>query len=242
MELPQASGELSSYALREETRLVRNGSAAPAPAAADAAIQLSTPRVLPLTEELIGDDAELKAFWKAERGRFRYDYVSFRCGFLPGARTIDSAWVKVLLAPAGDGGPVAWSIFPQEVTEQQKVVEAAKVTSQLKLLGSELSASTESVAKSWLVRGHLTPERSPSWEITPTAATPLNGDIKLYLVLRSPAAAAGGGQVTAGASIAGRRFLLMPLERPEQQAASLGFELPPARRAAPRRRKAVRRG
>lgn len=219
IELPEPGGPLNAYRLVEDDRAVRAGGET---APAGGSVGLSTPMVLPITEKLIGGDAELAAFWSAEQGKFRYDYVAFRCAFEPGPRPFEKAYVEVRLEPAG--GPVAWSMAPQEVSDKQKLVEKVSLKSDFKVVGSGIENSLETETKSWLLRAR-TANAVPYWEFRPTASSAIDGEYKLVLVTRTPAAQAASGRITVKAQAAGRTFLIFPVGAGSEISSSVDFPI-----------------
>jgi hypothetical protein len=226
IELPDGDGELNRFGLTEQSRLVRN-LAVTGPQTTNAIIGITSPFSTPITKGLIGDDTELAAFWAAEKGRFRYDYLTFRCSFEPADRPIDKAWIEVALDPKADGGPIAWSMAPAQVTDKQTLTESAKLTGAFKLVSGEVAATKEMDVNNWVVRSRMGQPTTPYWEFQATESTPLDGDFKLQIVVRTAASLLAKGRITARAVIAAQTFLLFTLEAAREQSVGVDFELKP---------------
>lgn len=227
MDLPSVDGELQAFELTDVSRQTRDpGAKSGGPALS--AVALSAPFVLPLTQELVADDKELAAFWAAEKDQFRYDYMTVRVGLSPNGAVIQKAWVEVLMDP-GDGGgaaSIAWSMSPDLVAEEQTVTEKASIKGDFKLIGGEAEVSREQQVQRWVVRSRLVNPAAPYWEFSATGNTPLDGDYKLHMVVRTPVAQAGGGTVTARVQIAGRSYMLFRREAPSEKRVGVTFSLP----------------
>src|SRR5476649_2390692 len=149
MELPDGDGDLNRFSLAEQPRRVRSAAVAETQTT-DTIIGIGSPFSTPITEGLIGDDAELAAFWAAEKDRFRYDYLTFRCSFEPADRPIDKAWIEIAFDPKADGGPIAWSMAPAQLADKQTLTESAKLTGSFKLVGGEIGTSKEMDVTNWV--------------------------------------------------------------------------------------------
>jgi hypothetical protein len=226
IELPDGDGDLNRFSLTGMSRRVRSEGVA-APQTTDAIIGITSPFSTPITKGLIGNDTELAAFWAAEKGRFRYDFLTFRCSFEPADRPIDKAWIEIAFDPKADGGPIAWSMAPAQVADKQTLSQSAKLTGQFKLVGAEVGSTKEMDVNTWVVRSRMVPPTTPYWEFQATEATALDGDFKLQIVVRTAASQQARGRITARAVIAAQTFLLFTVEAAREQSVGVDFELKP---------------
>lgn len=226
LELKAGEGEVERFGLQATERALRG--AEPAAAQADAAIELTRPHVTPLTQALSASDPELAAFWTAEQGRYRYDYVTFRASFLPGAEGFDAARLAVQLGPAGpQDGVIAWSLAPLLLSDGTKAKESAKLGLDLKLLKVEIGAEEEAARQDWFLRAWKEHTPTPFWELRRSAAAEIAGTFRFHLVTRAPAGAAGFGTLSARATIKGRSFWIFRRADATAAQAEIRFDLPP---------------
>ena len=231
LELTAADGPAERFSLLPDERATRRaGASGFASLPETAAIELTTPLVTPITEGLTADDPELAAFWKAEHGRFRYDYVTFRAAFLtPDDARFTRAWIEVRLAGVGGGageGAIAWSLSPNRVADTAKLKDTGKLGVDFKFLKAEMGGEQETTVESCFLRAEREHTSDPYWEFRRTDATPLEGTYRLHLVVRTPSALPVDGTVTARAVFDRRSFLIFR-QSDSSKPANVGFRLAP---------------
>lgn len=219
------------FSLAEDSRVTRKGGGSPLKI--DSWIELASPAVTCLTDQLIGKDHELSAFWAAEKGRYVYHYVSLACSFGPAeGKAFTKAWVECELAGAdGSEPPIAWSMAPFEVIDASEVSQTDKLGGDFKLLQGNLnlSVSDEVVvkhpAKEWFLRTNRLRSSRPYWEFRSTVQTPIAGSWKLAMVTRSPAGSVASGRISVRAVVEKRTFLMFRTDEPFSEPSSLTFAL-----------------
>lgn len=228
LQLEAPPGPRTRFALVPENRVVRGGTPGPGDLAASW-VEISAPRVVALTEGLIGQDAELRAFWEAERAHYSYDFVSFICGFGPAkGEPFTKAWVTVNLeGPANGEAPKVWSMTPRALTEPVKITQAAKLTGKLELVGLEAGTevSIEHEIKNYLLRAVQASPSNPYWELRDQPNAPLEGDFDLRLVIRRRANLPASGKIAAKVIVARRSFLIFSREAELEDRPAITFLL-----------------
>jgi hypothetical protein len=205
--LPSPDMPEHHFTLREQTRELRRGQNAPAIENAGR-ISLTTPFAIPIDDDLVKEDAELSAFWKAQRDVARYDYVTFRCTFAPTANApFDRVWVKIKLVPSS-GQATAWSMNPKSVIDNKELTRTAKLTGEAKLFGAEVSGSEKAVRKEAFLLAQREHSSEPYWEFRASASTKIEGTFALHLVVRAEKNAQVNGAISAEASVWRRSFPL----------------------------------
>lgn len=225
--LATSPGQGERFVLAENSRITR--SAGYSPLHLDSWIDISKPAVIPLSEELIGNDKELLAFWEAEKSRYRYDYVSLSCSFGPAEGTLfTKAWVEVeLTSQESDQKPIAWSMAPEEVIDSAKLTQTDKLGAEFKLLSGEVQQQIEHSSKEWFLRAFRERSAQPYWEFRTTTQSPIAGSWKLSLVTRSPIGAVGTGKLSLRAVVEKRTFLIFRKNQSVEEPASILFDLSP---------------
>jgi hypothetical protein len=176
-----------------------------------APIEITTPLAMPLTAKLIGDNAELAAFWEAESGRFHYDYVSFRVTLMRlEGREFERVWIEVQLADAAGGeGPIAYSLSPLQAFEVTQMTSKVKVSAKLKLVSAESGSEERKEAKEHILRAWREHTATPYWELSRTDATSLLGTFRLHAIVRSPVGSRPTGRISVRAVIERKTFWIV---------------------------------
>ena len=226
--LSTADGPTTRFALVPDGRVTRGSEVDVGSVPLSAFIEITQPLVTPITKKLVGDDPELEAFWAAERGKFRYDYVTFRCTLIPASGApFEKAWIEVSLAPnAAVQGPIAYSMAPEAVIDVTTTSDSAEIAGDLKFVKSKIGSKTEVEAKSYFLRAWRERTAAPYWELQKTDSTDLKGTFKFHLVTRTPASLDGTGRLTARAVIKKRTLWIFEEEKPAGEPARLEFSLP----------------
>jgi hypothetical protein len=238
IELDVAEGSLLRCELQLIHRTKQRHEVAATSAIPTAPIEITTPMVTALTTQLAAADAGLAAFWKAESGRFHYDYVTFRATFMPLERAqFERAWIEVQLsAQRGREAPIAYSLAPDRIADVTQLTHKAKVGARLQFLSGEMGAEEGKEAREYVLRAWREHTASPYWELSRTDTTPLVGTFPLHLIVRSPVESRATGCISVRAVIE-RRTLWMVTSDP---AAPIGdaveFALGPTIRATRRSR------
>ncbi|HYN23071.1 MAG TPA: hypothetical protein VE078_19080 [Thermoanaerobaculia bacterium] len=195
----------------------------------DGWVEIARPAAIPITEALIGGDKELAAFWEAEKGGHRYDYVALGCSFGPvKGKPFAKAWFEVGLASAETGeGPSAWSMDPREVIDAAELTQSAKLGVKLELLSAEGQTQVKRTAKEWFLRAYRVGTAQPYWEFRSTVQSPIAGAFRHHLVVRSPVGSTVEGRITLRAIVEKRTFLIFRKEQSLDEPASVMFTLPP---------------
>jgi hypothetical protein len=227
LEIKAELGKTERFSLIEEERDTRNKERLPLNL--DGWIEISKPAVIPLTEALINDDKELAAFWAAEKSNYRYDYVALACSFKPAeGQPFSKAWVEVNLKGAEDDDkPIAWSMFPREITDTAKFTQTGKIGSKFELLSGEVQEQIERSVRDWFLRAFRERTDRPYWEFRTTTQSPLVGSWQLHLVIRTPRTATVDGKITLRAVVEARTFLIFRKDQPFGEPSSLTFKLTP---------------
>jgi hypothetical protein len=226
LNLPQGDGSAEQFDLAADPRVVRG--AAKSSDLVASSIELTKPFVTPLTKNLLADDKELAAFWAAEKSRYRYDYVTFRCNFEASERhPFEKAWVEVVLAPdEPDVGPIAWSMAPDEIADVTEFTEKGALSADLKLVKSQRAVEVKEEVKSYFLRARREHTAKPYWEFCATDQSDLTGTFRLHLVTRTPVGLAASGRISVRAVIEKRTFFIFKRNQASNQPAAVGFALP----------------
>jgi hypothetical protein len=194
----------------------------------DALVEITTPLMTPLTSKLAAPDNELAAFWKAESGRFKYDYITFRTTFMPTERSrFERAWIEIQLdSEKGNEGPIAWSLAPDQIVDITKLTSTAKIGGKFQLLKAEMGAEVGKEAKEYVLRAWREHTSAPFWELTRTDTTILAGTFRLHLIVRSPANTQSTGQISARAVIGKKTFWIVTSDPAAPLGNAVEFTLP----------------
>jgi len=212
LDLPSPDLPEQHFQLQERPRNLRLGE--PIPKISDAgSISISSPFSVAIDEKLIDGDAELEAFWKAERNVARYDYVTFRCSFRPGADArLDRVWVKVNLT-ASSGQATAWSMSPKSIVDTKELTRTAKLSGDaklfdVKLFSAELSGAEKATQKEAFLLAQREHTTEPYWEFRASSATKIEGTFALHLGVRADQKAQVAGSIDVEATALRRTFIL----------------------------------
>ncbi len=227
LDLPSDHGAMHRFELREQVRTVRRGSRSTL-SKLDATIILTSPLAIPLTDALIGKDEELAAFWAKEKGRYRYDYVTFRCDLGAAAeKPFQTVWVEVGLEAAHEEGEtMAWSVAPKLLEDSRKTKTMVKLGAKFSMFSPEVASEAEAETKQWSLRARGEHTTRPYWELRATDKAVLEGTYGFHLVVRSTAGVPVAGSLSARAVVADRTFLIFVSESELDQPASVAFTLP----------------
>jgi hypothetical protein len=207
IELDVMDGEPIRFELQPVQRSTKAHPALAPKTANGALIEITMPLVTSLTAELAAGDAELAAFWEAEAGRFRYDYVTFRTTLMPLERArFERAWIEIHLKTASGEEATAYSLAPDQIVDITKLTNKAKIGAKFQLLTAEMGAEEGKEAKQYVLRAWREHTSSPYWELCRTDTTTLAGTFRLHLIVRSPVARRGVGQISARAVIGKQTF------------------------------------
>jgi hypothetical protein len=227
IEFAAEEGPVQRFGFVPDTRVTRDAGVSPASTLTSAFIEITEPLVTRLTEVLVAGDPELATFWRAEKDRFRYDYVTFRCTLIPAsAQPFEKAWLEVQLGPREAGkGPIAYSMAPDRIVDVKTLSDSAKIGGDFKLIKSEAKSGTERQAEDYVLRAWREQTAEPYWTFNKTETVPLTGTFKFHLVTRTPVDVEGSGKLTARAVVEKRTFYLFNRESPVGEPASLTFAL-----------------
>ena len=224
LELPDDVGPIERFSLAEVDRVTKGAELEHLTTQGWAG--LSQPVLTPLTRELIGKDADLLAFWKAEKDTFRYHYVVWDCSFAAEqGPPFEKAWAEVELT-AGDGEVRNWSMDPKEVVDKRDLKLKGSLGSGFKLIKAGVQSETTIERPDWYLRAYREGSPKPYWEFHKTAKHEIEGSVRLRMVVRCQTGFGGTGQVTLSAMIANRRFLLFRNDGPNPDPAKLSFVIP----------------
>jgi hypothetical protein len=225
--LSAIDGRAQRFRLVPDARVTRGGKAKLGVAPISAFIEITEPLVTPVTKALVADDAALAAFWGAEKGRFHYDYVTFRCTLIPAdGAPFEKAWLEVDLEPRAEGrGPIAYSMEPDKIVDVKTLSDSVKLGADLKLVSSEAGTTIERKAEDYVLRAWREQTAQPYWAFNRTDTVPLTGTFRFHLVTRTPADIEGSGRLTARAVVARRTFWIFESEASAGAPASLTFSL-----------------
>ncbi len=226
LELNVEPGPFERFVFLEEPNITKGEKTSPL--TLDAAVEIAGPGIRPLTEELIGDDKELKAFWEGERNRYSYSYLAFRCSFQPQeSQPFVRAWFEVSLEGANGGeSPQAWSMDPHEVVDVSKLTEKAQVGGEFKFLSGRLDYIVDTEQKEWFLHAYREGFPNPYWMFRRTSKSPIDGVFHLKLVVRSPINTITTGRISLRAVVENRTFWICRQEEEFKKPASKSFTLP----------------
>ncbi|MBB5057329.1 hypothetical protein HDF16_002014 [Granulicella aggregans] len=215
---------------------IEKGIAADAFSVPSSFIELSDPQHLMLQKTAVDGDKELEAFLAANDGRYRYDYVRLGCSFGPqNGERFEKAWLKVELKPEAPvavdpvtavHGPIAWSIFPVDTSQELEESTSTKFGSTAKLLSAEIGSSTKIAKKLYSMKGYREGKANPFWELYSNQADALDGVVRFHMVVRSPVAVATLGAVRLEAVISNRSYVIFREQRAFDETPSAEFVLP----------------
>lgn len=217
-DLTEAAGELVP-----DDRVTR---AADRPDPVRGAVSLGVPVVQPITAELAGDDAALRAFLADQAWSFHL--VHLGATFTPGEDArFGQAWLTVRLA-RDDGAevppPIVWSLTPQRA---ERPVERSRSLKLGANLGFEASVElgTTGKASEVFVESYGLQEPACTWEFTPTSSDEVRGSQRLALVARIPREAAVTGSVDLRATLTRKRLGVFPFRVALDSGEPLSFAL-----------------
>ncbi|MDT3398736.1 hypothetical protein RKE29_19145 [Streptomyces sp. B1866] len=152
-------------------------------------IMLGGPLSVPVTPELIADDAELRAFVAQEAATAAYHLVhtSLTCD-RDGGPALRAVSLGFGLS-AGAGAPfqpVAWSMTPKRLTEAIQTTTSAQLGPQLGFVGHSRTTQRGRVCLEALRELRS----DPGWEIRRTRTVRIGGTYRLTMVVRAPRGAA----------------------------------------------------
>jgi hypothetical protein len=209
---------------------IEKGVAADAFSAPSSFIELADPQPFRLDKSAVDGDKELEAFLEANDGRYRYDYVRLGCTFKPeNGERFDKAWLKVDLKPQTPvlaDAPIAWSIYPMDMSQDVEVTTSTKFGSTAKVLSAGIGFSSKVARKLYSMKGYREGKANPFWELYSNQADALDGIAQFHMVVRSPAAVATLGAVRLEAVISNRSYVIFREQRPFDETPSAEFELP----------------
>ncbi len=225
LDLPVTDNNAEQFGLHAEDRVVRGPG--PVKAETSGSIELTPPRVTPITQELTAGDSELAAFSKAEQGEFRYHYVTFCATFLPDDAGFDTARLGIELGPNHPPDAVtAWSMSPQLLADSKKISATAKLGINFKLFTAEFGGEREIPGQTWFLRRRNEQTAKPYWEFQRTEVSAIDGQFRFHLVTRAVANLPAFGALSAHASINNRSFWIFRRSDPAAKPAKLRFDLP----------------
>lgn len=230
LDLPSNDSDVHQFTLREQVRTVR-GASRPALGTITSSIGLTAPLTVPLNEVLIGKDEELATFWASEKGRYRYDYITFRCD-LNAVREapFQTVWVEVVLEPFHDKAEsMAWSVAPSLLESSTKIKTTAKLGAKFSIVSSEMASEAEVETRRWWLRARGEHTSRPYWELRTTETTHLEGTYHFHIIVRSTSGVLVKGNLSARAVVAERTFLIFNSEAQLKEPASVAFALPAPR-------------
>ena len=223
--LPVNSNNAERFDLHAEDRVMRGpGSIA---AETSGSIELTQPLITSITQELTDGDPVLAAFWRAEQGKFRYHYVTFRATFLPDNAGFDNARVAIQLGPnQPPDAVIAWSMSPQLLADSKKMSESAKLDIDFKLVKAEFGEEREIPGQTWFLRRLKEQTATPYWEFQRTKVSAIDGQFCFHLVTRTVANLPAFGELSARATINKRSFWIFRRSDTAATPASMRFDLP----------------
>lgn len=218
--------KLHEFPLQADARQVRGGKK---PTKLRGAVDLGEVISLPLEPSLAGDDAVLKHFLQQEGSGYRFHLLRLACGFRPGeGETFDQAWLEINLrredglpAPA----PIAWSMDPRRLAKPVETTRTVKLGSKLEFLEGEIGVERKSSGERAFLEAFRAQEPRPFWEFKATGEVALAGSYLLHLVVRSPAAAPTGGEVSLSVGVKQAKYLLFYQEGVVAAHPALAFSL-----------------
>lgn len=177
-------------------------------------VRIGGPLAVPVRPEDV--EGDLRTFVAAEAGRHTYHLTHVALSLIcdRGDPKFESATLSLLLSATGGAAPepVAWSMLPQRVTEEESVTTNFRFGPELTLepvglsLGSvERSGTRTSARLAVEARGLL--RSDPSWRLTDTPRNPIAGIHRLVLVVRGAAGAVPQAVVGVRATVRERRVL-----------------------------------
>lgn len=191
---------------------------------------LSAPAAMPLDENLIGEDAELTAFWKGKRDQFSFDYVTFRCDFAPaGEGSIEKAFINVSLESDDSAGARIWSMSPALEANKSTRTQSAAIGAEFQLLGMKLGPkgeiATEQTVENWFIRARQISDTHWYWELRDNGSSHIEGMFRMNLVVRRPAGKPVVGRIAVEFVVEHRSFLIFK-ERDAVVGEPASFRLP----------------
>ena len=227
LDLPISSNNAERFGLHAEDRVTRGPSPGPITAETSGSIELTPPRVILITPELTAGDPELAAFCKAEQGKFRYHYVTFRATFLPDNAGFADARLAIQLGPnLSPDAVIAWSMSPQLLVDSKKISESAKLGIDFKLMKVEFDVGGVTPVQTWFLRRRNEQTATPFWEFQRTDVSAIDGQFCFHLVTRTVADLPAFGVLSARATINHRSFWIFRRSDTAARPASMRFDLP----------------
>ncbi|MHA7776866.1 hypothetical protein [Roseibium sp. M-1] len=191
-------------------------------------IELSEAAVIPLSAELMKDDAELTSFHRSEAETHSYHYVSFNCSFGPGEKQkFEKAWLEATLASSdgGDISPIAWSMNPKDAWDSVEQSAKASIGAKFELISSGLEASQKADVKSYFLRAYREKQSNPYWEFRSTDTADIDGTYRFHMITRSQKGARGSGSLKLSAVVQKRRYFLLTASEAAEAPPEITFKL-----------------
>lgn len=190
------------------------------------AVSLGVPVTQPITAELAGADAALRAL--LDDRAWAFHLVHLGATFTPGEdASFGQAWLTVRLA-RDDGAeippPIVWSLTPQRAERPVERSRSLKIGANLGFEASVELGSTGTGSEVF-VEGYGLQEPSCTWEFTPTSMDEVRGSQRLALVTRIPRDAAVTGSVDLRATLRRRRLGILPFRMALDTGEPLSFPL-----------------
>lgn len=176
-------------------------------------ITVGGPVSIPLTSDRLKDDSELANFVAAD-GAYRYDLVHLAATFEPSEdEPLDRAWIQISLSRF-DGGapplPIAWSMKPDRVEDEGSRSTGIKLGGSVKIADVGIEAgvdrSNTHVMRDVRIEALHELQSTPTWVLHRTKGSPIRGNQRFVLVLRTPRQTLAAGVLELGATVHRRRF------------------------------------
>lgn len=218
--------ETHRYQLVESDRAVRGQSVQER--SLNGWIELSEAAVIPLSAELMKDNAELTSFHRSEAETHSYHYVSFNCSFGPGEKQkFEKAWLEATLSgkEGEDPSPIAWSMNPKDAWDDVEQSAKASIGAKFELISSGLEAAQKADVKSYFLRAYREKHSNPYWEFRSTDTADIDGTYRFHMITRSEKGTRGCGTLKLSAMVQKRRYFLLTSSEAAEAPPEITFDL-----------------
>jgi hypothetical protein len=188
-------------------------------------LSLGEPIVLPVTEDLAGEDEALRKFITESSELWSFSLVYLGCSFRqPEQGDLESAWLTVTL----DGRPekpIVWSMAPLRVAHEAEQTRSVTIGGKLALGEFSVEHSRTAPKTEISCQAFGLQETACIWEFS-RGDDDIRGSVRLVLVARCGRGTAGTGAVSMQATVRRQRLGVFPYRAEVAGQPAVSFVLP----------------
>jgi hypothetical protein len=176
----------------------------------DSRVVLSEPDAVPIDENTLGDDVDLKRFFAGQKSQWSFHAVQVRCTFKAGeGEKFERSQVAVHLTAEGSKQPNAYSMSPLKLAQKIQIKESTSIGSDLKFLKSEIGEDITIPENQLYVVAYNEGTATPYWQLKDVPGISIEGVERFSLIVRAPLETKSAGTITVSADMSSKRFGLV---------------------------------